>query len=177
MTTPPTTAPSAWTIYAPYVASAVAISAAFLSAWTIRKTARVSHAAKISEFREKWLNELRRDIADYVGATERVFRKWQEVNAITDGEERDQAERTQLFPLANEARVILWRIRLRLNPRENQFKAQDDALLNSLNELWNPGLMNPQNPEVSWHEHAAAAVEQAREILKREWDVTKRFPI
>jgi hypothetical protein len=34
---------------------------------------RVSHGAKLSEFREKWLGELRRDIADFIGAAEMVL--------------------------------------------------------------------------------------------------------
>jgi len=136
----------------------------------------VSHSAKISEFREKWLNELRRDIADFVGAAERVFRKWQEINGLP-AEEKERRERDELFPLANGARVILWRIRLRLNPRPNAFQADDTAFLASLDQLWNPGLFDPRTAETAWLERADVAIEQARELLKREWDVTKRFPV
>ena len=63
-----------------------------------------------------------------------------------------------------------------MNPRPNAFKADDDALLASLDRLWNPGLFDPRNAGTAWLEGAATAVEQARELLIREWQVTKRVP-
>jgi hypothetical protein len=160
-----TASPSFWSTAAPYVAALVVLAAAW-----------ITHSAKISEFRSTWINELRRDIADYVGAADKWFRKWDELNHLSP-DERLVRERDELFPITNGARVILWRIRLRINPRENEHKAEDDALLHNLLELLNPGAIDPRNPEVSWLNLADGAVEQAREILKREWEVTKRFPL
>lgn len=161
--------PTLWGTAAPYVAAAVAAAAVLTAAW-------ISHSGKISEFRQSWINDLRRDIADYAGAAEKWFRKWDEINALESAEKRAR-EREELFPQANAARVILWRIRLRLNPRENRYKAEDDAFLQSLLDLLNPGKVDPRNPDSSWLGLADRSVELAREILKREWQVTKRFPL
>jgi len=144
---------------------------------------RVSHTAKIAEFREKWLAELRRDIADFVGATEQVLNKWEEINGLPceteeEVEEKDRRSREEQDALSNKARVLQWRITLRINPRESDTKGADDAFLATLNELWNPMLLGPPNTgRAAWTAKAELAIEQGRELLKREWDVTKRFPI
>ncbi|WP_234729987.1 hypothetical protein [Acidocella facilis] len=164
-----TACPSIWNTMAPYVAATVAAAAVFGAAW-------VSHSAKISEFRNGWISDLRRDIADYMGAAEQWFRKWDEINFLPS-EEKTARERDELFPIANAARVILWRIRLRLNPRQNKFKAQDDILLQTLTDLLDPQKVGPKDQEASWHRLANVAIEHAREVLKREWQVTKRFPL
>jgi hypothetical protein len=136
----------------------------------------ISHATKISEFRQAWIDKLRKDIADYVGAAHQWIRKYQEINDLpaSNQDERAAKERNELFPIANDARVILWRIRLRFNPRDNRYKGEDDALLRNLLDLLNPGRLPPERQtEATWIEIADSAVERAREILKREWEVTK----
>jgi hypothetical protein len=158
-----------WSTAAPYVAALVAAIAVLTAAW-------ISHSAKISEFRQAWINDLRKDISDYVGAAEKWFHKWDELRLLASSD-KEVRGRDELFPIANAARVILWRIRLRLNPRTNPNKAQDDRFLQSLDHLLNPGKVSPPNLESSWLDLANDAVEQAREILKREWQVTKRFPL
>ena len=152
-----------WVI--PVVVAVIAAIAAFIAAW-------IAHSARISEFRQAWINDLRKDIADYIGAAERWYRKCDEINEAPDKQER---ERKELFPIANEARVLLGRIRMRFNPRENRYRAEDDSFLRALGDLLNPGLVNPTSPDKSWSELAAKATEQAREILKREWEVTKKL--
>src|ERR1700757_3043787 len=174
---PPT---SFWLAHANYgvaiiAATAVIIAAilSFISAWTTTRVARinanqatsvaatsaelavrVSHGAKISEFREKWLGALRNDVTDCLGAAERWNRKWQEINDLS-GTARiqvDQLEQTQLFPLANQARMILRRLSMRLNPWENDFLSADNALLQSLGDLLNPGLNEPGvDPDTAWN--------------------------
>jgi hypothetical protein len=62
---------------------------------------------------------------------------------------------------------------MRFNPRENRYRAEDDAFLQSLEDLLNPGELNPLNPDKAWSDLSAKALGQAREILKREWEVTK----
>jgi hypothetical protein len=146
-----------------------AVSAAAIAAW-------VSRAIKISEFRQAWINDLRKDIADYIGAAERWFRKYDELNTLTAPERADREQR-ELFPIANEARVILWRIKLRFNPRvDNPSKVQDEAFLQNLDDLLNPGKLDQQQLHSSWDRFSVQAVEQARKILKTEWEVTKLLP-
>lgn len=139
-------------------------------------SAIVSWRIKISEFRQAWINDLRKDTTDYIGAAERWFRKYDELNdPDVDNATKVVHDQEELFPIANETRVILRRIRLRLNPRaDNPDKTKDDAFLKSLDDLLNPGKLDPRQLDSSWDGLAAHAVEQGREILKREWEVTKR---
>lgn len=142
--------------------SGVAIAVgAIVAAWLTRRT-------KISEFRQAWINDLRNDIADYIGASDRWMNARNELNTTT------QEKRQELAPgaerLSNEARVILHRIELRFNPRENKYKQADEIFLDSLKALLDPqaALAKP------WRELADDAVFLGRELLKREWEVTKR---
>jgi hypothetical protein len=147
-----------------------AVVAACIAAW-------ISRSIKVSEFRQEWINDLRKDIADYVGLAERWVRKYEEINDINPNDPRREVkERDELFPIANETSVVLRRIRMRFNPRPNRHKIEDDDFLQSLADLLNPGKLTPQQSYASWSVLASSAVEMAREILKREWEVTKRLP-
>ena len=141
--------------------------AAFAAAW-------ISHSAKISEFRQAWIDGLRKDIAAYVGLAERWFRKWDEIN-LFPSEEKGRREREELFPIANEARVVLGRIRMRINPEPNPNSQQDAELLQSLDDLLNPGQVDPSSPLSSWQRLADIALNNARRTLKREWEVAKKI--
>ena len=157
-------------IGAAILAAAAALSAAIIAG-------RISHATKISEFRQTWIDNLRKDIADYVGISHRWIRKYEELNDLPPSDQKRDKERIELFPIVNDARVLLWRIRMRLNPRENKYKVQDDALLRDLLDLLNPGRLPPdQQIETAWIERADNVVEKTRELLKREWEVTKSRP-
>jgi cell division protein FtsL len=151
---PSTNDPGFWSIAAPYIVALVAAAAVIAAAW-------ISHAAKIYEFRQAWIDNLRKDISDYVGVAEKWFRKWDESNLL-ESSHKELSEREKIFPIANEARVILRRIRLRFNPRENRYKAQDDRFLESLHNLLNPGKVPPPGSGSAWHKLADDAVEQAR---------------
>src|SRR5690242_17706138 len=73
----------------------------------------ISHRTKISEFRQAWINELRVDVAAYMGLSEKwVRRLW-----ITNQGNRSESDANELARTANEAMVLLRRIRLRFNPR------------------------------------------------------------
>jgi hypothetical protein len=160
------------------MALTVAILAAFTAIIAATIAPWISHSIKISEFRQAWINDLRRDIADYLGVSERWFRKYEEINHMAAGDPlKGDRERTELFPIANEAKVILRRIRLRFNPTDNRHKAEDDAFLKSLDDMLNPGKCAPPQPDVSWQKLADDSVQQARRILKREWEVTKKLPV
>jgi len=85
-----------------------------------------------------------------------------------------QEKRQELAPatdkLSNEARIILHRIELRFNPRQNKFKQDDEIFLKSLKAL-----LDPQSAAAKpWRDLADDAVMLGRELLKREWEVTKR---
>ena len=83
-------------------AAAVTASAAIGSAW-------ISRQIKIAEFRQAWINELRKDIADYTGVAYRWFHKFHELEELNP-EDRTVEVRTELVPIVNEANVILRRI-------------------------------------------------------------------
>jgi hypothetical protein len=150
--------------------------AAAIAAATI--AGRLSRAIKISEFRQKWIDDLRADIANFVGASHRWIRAYDDYNNTVPPDEKPKFENKKLRPIQNEAYVILYRIRLRINPRpldENPTKIEDDRFLQSLLGLLDPGKIDPTSSfEASWIKLADSAVDQGREILKREWDVAKR---
>lgn len=151
-----------WTVWS---GIAIAVSAIF-AAWLTRRT-------KISEFRQAWIIDLRKDIADYIGASERWIHKWEEMNCFQVNQAEGKRRAVEAFAVANEARVILYRIQLRFNPRENKHKAGDDAFLSSLEDLLNPKKLVPDQLDSSWHDLALKSVNMGRELLKREWEVTK----
>jgi len=79
-----------------------------------------------------------------------------------------------LNAVSDSSDLLLLRIKLRFNPRRNRYKAEDDNFLQKLDALLDPGKVAPPQGETSWARLASEAVDQAREILKREWEVTKR---
>jgi hypothetical protein len=138
---------------------------------------RLSRSVKVSEFRQKWIDALREDIAAYIGATHKWVRKYEEINNIVAMEERNRRDRDELLPVQNEGLVILSRIKLRINPNKNPYKKEDETFLLALEKLLDLGKLPPIDPstiEVSWHKAAEEAIELARKILKREWEVTKQ---
>ena len=133
-----------------------ATGAALLTAWSTRK-------GRISEFRQVWINELRSDIAQFLGAT-RQYRD------APPGERREQ--------LRYKADVIYNRIELRINPRQNRNKEQDDKFLAALKLLFKkpPDGSSDETKgkaDKKWHSRFNCAMSRARELLKREWQVTK----
>jgi hypothetical protein len=137
----------------------------------------ISYYSKISEFRQAWINELRADIANYIAAARKCARASFKVNELA-ADHPDQAKRrAEAQSYVEDAYVYLWRIKMRINPRNNPVKAQDDAVLQSLDDLLDPFKYQSQDPLKTWHEMAEGCVAAAREILKREWQVTKRWPL
>ena len=136
----------------------------------------LSRAVKISEFRQKWIEELRSDIAAFVGKAHLWIRLWEDYNSLPelDPQARIDFERDKVRPVQNEAFVILYRIRMRINPLDSSpTKADDDKLLQALLDLIDPKKLDPRQFETSWVKQADATVEKARQILKREWEETK----
>ncbi len=151
------------------------VGAAVITAAASFTSAYISHEIKISEFRQAWINDLRKDIADYTGAAEKWFQKYNEINPHkTEHDIWVRRIREELIPIANEANVLLRRIRLRINPRDNSNKVADDEFLQSLANLIDPQKLDHRHLVSSWEKLTGDAVERGREILKREWEVTKR---
>ena len=126
----------------------------------------LSRFSKISEFRQDWINELRKDVADYMGA----IQKW--ANAATHKEDK-----WKQFSLWNEASVIFWRIEMRINPLPNKYKNEDDEFLRVLGALRDETILQGPQAKDRWTAALEAAVLNARALLKREWEVTKGLPL
>jgi hypothetical protein len=158
------------TIFVTLIVALLGLLAAFTAAW-------ISRSVKISEFRQKWIDELRNDISAYVGVAEKWFRKWDEINSITSeeskepsevSEERGRRDREELFPIYNKACVILQRIKLRLNAKE----PEHNLLQKDLQDL-----IHRPPPGTAWQQLRDEAVEKARKVLKDEWEETKKVQL
>jgi hypothetical protein len=92
--------PAFATIIVGVIAAAITFTAARTTGGMTRLAARIaasfSYSNKISEFRQSWINDLRNDIADYLAAAERWFRKWDEINCLPS-EEKAARERDEGF--------------------------------------------------------------------------------
>lgn len=143
--------------------------AIILAAWL---AGNLSRRIKISEFRQAWIREQRDDIARYIEAARRWYWKYEEVNDIASSSERECLEKSDLFPISNEVLVIIWRIRLRLNPkRMNEFE-EDSRLYENIKDLIDPGKVGPDGRD-GWERRADKALTEGQKILKREWDRAK----
>ena len=132
-------------VVAAIVSALAAIAAAIIAAISAQaaagQAARISYSNKIAEFRQGWINDLREDIADYVGAAELWFRKWEELNSASL-EERARREASEALPLSVKARTILNRIRLRLNPPKTRTTSRQKIATKSRRTL-EPRYSNP----------------------------------
>ena len=141
----------------------------------------IGHAVKLAEFRQAWGNELRRDIADYLGLARRWARGYEAYYNLAENGAASEAELSakedEVASILNDARVVHWRIQMRINPRENAFKQQDDTFLAALADVTDKAKVLPGEPDVHvrWNELAEKVVSEARQLLKREWEVTKQF--
>jgi hypothetical protein len=144
----------------------------------------ISHAIKIAEFRQAWINDLRKDVADYIGLCRKWIRIYERVNECDDQTKKHEIEQKELFPTATDALVIFWRIDMRINPLPNEFKKRDDDFIAALRALLAPGALPPPvgklelaDTETRWRTLAEDAVRHSKLVLKGEWERAKRFPI
>jgi hypothetical protein len=77
--------------------------------------------------------------------------------------------------MGNEASVIFYRIKMRINPNESPHKKSDDEFIAALAKLRNPLLVPKEAAETHWGEASEDALEKARLLFKREWETTKRM--
>jgi hypothetical protein len=80
----------------------------------------------------------------------------------------------KLTTIGNEAKIILYRIKLRINPLDtNPTKAEDKQFLAQLDRVIDPMSAAPPNPRSSHNEEIEKALLLGRLLLKREWEVVK----
>ncbi|MDR3462339.1 MAG: hypothetical protein P4L76_08500 [Beijerinckiaceae bacterium] len=154
---------STWNVGLPNESSSFgAGSWVFISAVLVAFIApMVAHESKIAEFRQNWINELRKDIAEYAG----ICRKWYRAyNDDTSSEEKYKL----LEILSVDATTVLWRIKMRINPLPNRYSGEDSEFLQKLDQLL---LLNPLGK--IRQDVVDDALESSRLLLKREWEVTK----
>ena len=153
-------------VIAAVLAAMAAISAAIISAAI---AGRLSRRVRISEFRQQWINDQRADIADYLDAVKRRQRLYDSsaTNSSNEAEHHDRLRHTR-----EQADRIYYRIKLRINPRENPYKRDDDRFMAALDALLDSTALPNRDPEFDVRFNAAFS--EAQEFLKREWEVTKK---
>ena len=147
------------------VVSAVAAFAAAIFSATV--AGRLARQTKISEFRQQWINDQRLDITDYLVVVKRHQQSYDDP-AISD----DAAPQDRLRPTREKAECIYYRIKLRINPRSNPHKGEDDRFIRALDRLLGSTALPNRHPEFAVLFNDAVA--EAQEFLKREWEVTKK---
>lgn len=131
--------------------------------------ALIAREVKISEFRQAWIIELRADIAAYMSKAD----KWMDVYVVFNAEDDQEKKRVQVEPL-NKIKYAcfqtLYRIEMRFKPND----VKGNALIKSLRDLLDPAKTSAlQASKSEWTKLANLAVDQARALLKEEWEVTK----
>jgi hypothetical protein len=143
------------------------VFAALISAFFLREL-------KISEFRQAWINELRGDIAYYVSICLQIKSIESMIPKAGDAKERETL-RGKADALKIEASTNLYKIRLRFNPRVNAVKDDDDKFLKELEELLLVIKTTPTEIDyATLNTKGDSVIESGREILKREWEETKK---
>lgn len=130
--------------------------------------ALMARQLKISEFRQGWIDGIRKDISEFISKAHEWIDLYIEFNG-----EADQKVKADLAPklgrIKYDAFHVLWRIELRFKP--NDTEAND--LLLTLKDLLNPGKLTPDNQYSRWRSLADSSVLKARTLLKEEWETTK----
>ncbi len=152
------------------------VLAAAISSW-------ISHKVKIAEFRQAWINDLRADVAQFIGLTHKWAREYDVFRDAQNNGPPTAPKYQNLFQINNRAQVVLARIKMRLNPNYNKDYPSDETFLRTLDDLLDPSTFPTHTNtnskfntfESSWKPKADFAVNEARQLLKREWQETKRI--
>jgi len=127
----------------------------------------ITKEQKTSEFRQKWIDEIRADIASLMGTLSHFSTKWLILKNKEDLESRRKFLDDNIS-LINEMHVLLYRIELRLNP-EN-----DKDLIEVLNNIdlmiKSPSKMNQDSEFENLTEELSS---QSHKMLKTEWERVK----
>lgn len=144
----------------------MAFLTAFIAAGAAITVAWISHSAKISEFRQAWINGLRDDLATYFKDLEALYFWVDRLEDNTDGSKFDELEQKK----RDSRRDLLFsynRILLRLNMNEDLHKEMSEKLLT----FFTVSRRVPDQEEVQ------KAIALSQRLLKREWVVTKQLPV
>lgn len=131
--------------------------------------ALIAREVKISEFRQAWINELRADIANFISKADKWIDSYVSFNCESDQQEKkDMAEKLDKTKYG--CLQILRRIEMRFKPGDEA----GDALIDKLRELLDPSKNQTLgSSKAEWTRAADSAISQARNLLKKEWEVTK----
>ncbi len=161
------------------------VVAAIVSGYLLRQL-------KISEFRQAWINDLRTDIAEYVGTCihwrvslaylASLERKLKapipggslELTGQSTMQDDLNAIKEELDLLTLQSIKLLAKIKLRINPGTSQDECQDTAFLLSLEGFAPKDAESEKKADISVYEiRGEECIQQGRLILKREWEATK----
>lgn len=119
---------------------------------------------KISEFRQIWINEIRKEISEYITKADEWSETYLDYNLESEHEKKAQGY-LKLNSIKYEAFRLYRSIKIR-------FKLDDDEANELLSTLIN--LLDPKFSERNtWGKEADKAILQARILLKKEWETTK----
>ena len=130
--------------------------------------ALMARQLKISEFRQEWIDGIRKDISEFMNKAHEWIELYLELNEETDQKtKRDLVQK--LDRIKYEAFHVLWRIELRFKPDDKEA----NSLIFGLRNLLDPGKLVPEKKYSSWRTLADSAVLESRILLKEEWETTK----
>ncbi|WP_430009432.1 hypothetical protein [Methylophaga lonarensis] len=128
----------------------------------------VMRGVKISEFRQAWIDGLRADISEFISKAHEWIDLYLVFNA-EDNQKKKAELASKLDRIKYDSFHVLRRIELRFKPDDNQA----NILVSNLKNLLDPVKLKPNNQYSSWRTLADTAVQDARALLKEEWETTK----
>jgi hypothetical protein len=128
--------------------------------------AAITHSAKISEFRQAWINALRDDVATYFKELDRIHFYVGKLHHNKDSARIEELEQ-QKYEARARLMLVYYRIRLRLNMKESLHS----NLVEKLKLFW------LVETTVSDQAKIDEAMTIAQALLKEEWDVAKELPL
>lgn len=123
---------------------------------------------KISEFRQAWINDLRADISEYISKADEWVDSYLDANFETD-----QEKKAPLIKSMDQTKYHTFRILRRIEMRFKPDDSDGNELLADLLNLLDPSKLSEHSAKVDWKAMADGVVLKARQILKKEWEVTK----
>jgi hypothetical protein len=128
---------------------------------------------KIGEFRQTWINDLRKDIAEYMSKAEELLTHYVEQNDTIDQDKKKELIKTY-EKLRYGVLEVFRRIQMRINPEDdNPFKHEEEKFLEDLGKFRDINNFGLSNTQAEWSKLADHTILEARRLLKREWEVIK----
>ncbi|MCR9967113.1 MULTISPECIES: hypothetical protein [Vibrio harveyi group] len=145
------------------------LTATLWVAFGVIAAAFIARGVKISEFRQAWIDGLRTDISEYISKAHQWIELYLTFNSET-GQDKKSRMKPELDRLKYDALHIHSRISLRFKPDDEAA----DKLLANLLKLLDPASTGLDNNAYSnWRGLSDSVVNEARVLLKEEWETTK----